>query len=93
MSKKILKRSFQQLRKYFSFSNLGNICNLKIQSFEYFYNLDSFQAYSKFSKDDIGSALGSLCRKFAESELMPVASKLDKECQFPASQVTNPSLD
>ncbi|KAM7249467.1 hypothetical protein ACFE04_008352 [Oxalis oulophora] len=43
-----------------------------------FQQLYSLRAYSKFSHDDIASALGSVCRKFAESELMPIASKLDK---------------
>ncbi|KAK7602704.1 hypothetical protein V9T40_006678 [Parthenolecanium corni] len=51
------------------------------------HQLHSFRAYSKFTEDDVRSALGSVCRKFAESELMPIASKLDKECQFPASQI------
>ena len=31
--------------------------------------------------------LRETCRQFAESELWPIAGKIDKACQYPAEQV------
>ena len=33
--------------------------------------------------------LRETCRQFAESELWPIAGKIDKACQYPAEQVMN----